>query len=93
MWCGRIRVTLATVTVANGQSVSSVVHGTIRKVDAAAKTIVVATGNGAQEVIHFADRTIVHGTVAGAKEAFHGLKEGAEVVAHCTVAGDEKDRR
>ena len=88
--CGAAVLTIATVTLVSAQNVSSVVHGTITKVDAAAKTIVVATGNGAQEVIHFADRTIVRGTVAGAKAAFHGLTEGSEVVAHCTVEGAKK---
>ncbi|HET7150140.1 MAG TPA: hypothetical protein VFI60_01915 [Candidatus Acidoferrum sp.] len=71
----------------------SAVHGTITKVDAAAKTITVKTKDGAVETIHFVGRTAVHGgeaTDEGAKDAMHGLKEGSEVVAHYTVKGGEK---
>jgi hypothetical protein len=43
-------------------------------------------------VVHFVDRTAVHGaekTAAGAENAFHGVKEGSEVVVHYTVKGSE----
>jgi endonuclease YncB( thermonuclease family) len=73
--------------------VVSAVHGTITKVDAAAKTITVKTKDGTEETFHVVGKTVVHGgeaTVEGAKDAMHGLKEGGEVVAHYTVKGGEK---
>ena len=66
------------------------VNGTIKKIDAGAKTITIATANGAEEVVEFSDKTIVHGTATGAKDAFKGLKEGAEIAAHYTASGTKK---
>ena len=69
------------------------VHGVIIKTDAATKTVVVKTKDGTEHTVHFVDKTAVHGaddTATGAKDAFHGLKEGSEVVAHYTVKGTEK---
>ena len=65
----------------------TVVQGTVKKVDAAAKTVSVATANGTEQVVHFTDKTVVHPTVAGAKDAFSGMKEGSEVVIHTTGSG------
>lgn len=75
---------------ASAQDAGSVVHGTVKKMDAAAKTAVVSTGKGTEEVVQFTDKTVVHGTVAGSKDAFHGLKEGTEVVVHTTGTGARK---
>jgi hypothetical protein len=69
------------------------VHGVVTKVDAAAKTIVVKTKDGTEHTIHFVDKTTVRGgeaVEAGAKDTFHGVKEGSEVVAHYTETGTEK---
>jgi hypothetical protein len=79
-----------TTTFVYAQTVSSVVHGTIKKIDAGAKTIAVSTVDGTEEVLEFSDKTIVHGSVAGAKDVFKGLKEGGEVVAHYSVSGAKK---
>jgi hypothetical protein len=71
----------------------SAVHGVVTKVDAASKTIVVKTKDGTLHTIHFVDKTTVQGGEAvetGAKDTFHGVKEGSEVVAHYTVTGTEK---
>lgn len=65
------------------------VHGTISRIDSAAKTVVVKTADGTEHTLHFIGKTTVHGTEAGAKDTFHGLKEGSEVVAHYTVKGSE----
>ena len=65
------------------------VHGTIAKIDSGAKTIVVKTADGAEHTFHFVTKTAVYGTEAGAKDAFHGLKEGSEVVAQYTSKGSE----
>src|ERR1700675_2194258 len=72
------------------QDVVSAVEGTVKKVDAGTKTVVVNTANGAEHTFHFVGRTAVHGTEAtakGAKDAFHGLKEGSEVAVHYTAKG------
>jgi Cu/Ag efflux protein CusF len=75
------------------EDVVSAVHGTITKVDASAKTVTLKTKEGTEHTLHFAEHTTVHGaeaTAAGSKDAFHGLKEGSEVVAHYTEKGGEK---
>src|SRR5580658_5682153 len=72
------------------QDVVSAVHGTITKVDAGTKTVVVKTADGTEHTLKFVDKTTVHGVDAGAKDSFHGLKEVTEVVAHSTEKGTEK---
>ena len=74
------------------QDVVSAVHGTITKLDSASKTAVVKAKDGTEHSIKFVDKTTVHGVDAtgmGAKDAFHGLTEGTEVVAHYTTKGTE----
>jgi hypothetical protein len=73
--------------------VVSAVSGTVKKVDAVTKTIVVKTGEGAEHTFHFVGRTTVHGaekTSEAAKNAFHGVKEGSEVAVHYTAKGTEE---
>jgi hypothetical protein len=75
------------------EDVVTAVHGTITKLDSGTKTMVVKTKDGTEQTIHFVDKTTVHGataTAGGAKDAFHGLTEGSEVVAHYTEKGAEK---
>lgn len=72
------------------QDVVTAVHGTIEKLDSATKTVVVKTADGTEHSLQFAGDTAVHGARAGeegAKDSFHGLKEGTEVVAHYTEKG------
>jgi hypothetical protein len=81
------------VMVMAADDVVSAVHGIVTKTDAAAKTIVVKTKDGTEHTIHFVDKTTVRGgeaVEAGAKDTFHGVKEGSEVVARYTVTGSEK---
>ena len=66
------------------------VHGTVTKIDSSARTIVVKAGDGTEHTLHFAGKTVVHGTEAGAQDTFKGIKEGSEVVAHYTTKGAEK---
>ena len=73
-----------------GAQGASVIHGTVKKVDSAAKTVAVATANGAEEVVRFTDKTIVHGTAAGAKDAWQGIQQGSEIVVHATGTGASK---
>jgi len=71
---------------------ASATEGTVKKIDAITKTIVVKTANGTEHVIHFLDRTAVHGaelSAKGTREVLHGLKEGSEVVVHYTTEGTE----
>ena len=75
------------------QDVVSAVHGTVTKLDSATKTAVVKTKDGTEHTIKFVDKTTVHGvdaTGTAGKDAFHGLTEGTEVVAHYTAKGTEK---
>jgi hypothetical protein len=75
------------------EDVVTVVHGTVTKIDSAGKTIAVKTADGTEHTIHFVDKTTVHGahaTADAAKDTFHGITEGSEVVAHYTVKGTEK---
>jgi hypothetical protein len=73
--------------------VVSAVHGTVTKLDAGTKTMVVKTKDGTEQTVHFTDKTTVWGadkTAAGAKDSFKGLSEGSEVVVHYSVKGTEK---
>jgi hypothetical protein len=75
------------------QGVVSAVSGSVKKVDAATKTVVVKTADGTEHTFHFVERTSVHGaeaSAAGTKDAFHGVKEGSEVVVHYTKKGTEE---
>ena len=81
------------LAVRAADDVVSAVHGTITKLDAATKTVVVKTAEGTVHTVHFVDKTAVHGaeaTATGAEDAFHGLKEGSEVAVHYTEKGTEK---
>ena len=69
------------------------VKGKVEKIDHTAKTIVVKAEDGTEHTFHFVGRTAVHGgemAEAAAKESFHGLKEGSDVVVHYTVKGSEE---
>jgi hypothetical protein len=72
------------------EDVVTAVEGTVKKVDAGAKTAVIQTEDGTEHTIHFVKRTTVHGaaeTAKGTKDAFHGLDEGSHVVVHYTTKG------
>ncbi|MFZ0956171.1 MAG: hypothetical protein WAN60_07495 [Candidatus Sulfotelmatobacter sp.] len=89
------RVILAVLLVSTAyaaQDVVSAVHGAIKKIDSSTKTMVVKTDDGTEHTVHFLDKTTVHGvdaSAAAAKDSWHGLKEGTEVVAHYTTKGTE----
>ena len=75
------------------QDVASAVQGTVKRIDADTKTIIVKTGDGTEESFQFMGRTAVHGAdaaAAGTKETLHGLKEGSEVAVHYTTKGTQK---
>jgi hypothetical protein len=67
--------------------------GSVLKVDAGAKTVVVKAADGTEHTLHFVKKTTVHGaedTAKGADDAFHGLKEGSQVAVHYTAKGGEE---
>jgi len=75
------------------EDVVTATHGTITKIDAAAKTIAVKTVDGTEHVFYWAKGTSVHGAKVAdlaAKDSWHGLKEGSEVVAHSTKRGTKE---
>jgi hypothetical protein len=70
----------------------SAVHGTVTKVDSGAKTITVKSADGTEHVVHWTDQTAVYGareTETGAKDSWHGIDTGSEVVVHTTKRGTE----
>jgi hypothetical protein len=72
-----------TAVVCAAQDPFSFIHGTIKKVDDATKTVVVKTADGTEHAIKFTGDT----TVKGTKDGFDGLKEGTEVVVRTTGKG------
>jgi hypothetical protein len=68
---------------------SQVVEGTMKKFYRAANTVLIATVDGAEHVYHFAADLVVHGGKGTGPDALESLQEGAEVVVHYTIAGDE----
>src|SRR5579863_7515952 len=72
------------------EPVVTATHGTITKIDKAAKTFAVKTADGAEHIFYWAKGTSVHGMKAAdvaAADSWHGLKKGSEVVAHSTKRG------
>jgi hypothetical protein len=86
-------MSFAALAIFAADDVVTAVEGTVKKVDAGTKTVVVATADGTEHTVHFVSKTSVHGwdaTEAGAKDGMHGVKEGSHVVVHYTVKGSEK---
>ena len=85
---------LSLVAIASGQGdVVTAAHATIQKINSTGKTIVVKTDDGVGHTLHVLDSTAVHGADAGdvaAKDSWHGLKEGGEVIVHYTKTGTEE---
>jgi len=72
------------------ENVVTATHGTITKIDRTAETIAVRTEDGTEHVFYWAKDTTVHGVKSldlSAKQSWHGLKQGSEVVAHSTKRG------
>jgi hypothetical protein len=86
-------MSFAALAIFAADDVVTAVEGTVKKVDAGTKTVVVATADGTEHTVHFVSKTSVHGwdaADAGAKDGMHGVKEGSHVVVHYTVKGTEK---
>jgi urease accessory protein UreE len=70
------------------QDVVSAVDGTVKRVDAATKVVVVKATDGTEHTFHYADDLAIHGakeSAQGAVDAAHGLKAGSRVAVHYTV--------
>jgi hypothetical protein len=61
-------------------------EGTVEKEYAGAHTIIVTAIDGVEHVFHFAKDLLVHGGKGAGNDALPGLREGASVVVHYTVA-------
>ncbi len=73
--------------------VVSAVHGTVEKVDSTSRTIVVKTADRTEHTFHYVDRTAVHGadiSADAAKDSWHGVTKGTEIVTHYTKRGAEE---
>jgi hypothetical protein len=84
---------LAALTMLAADDVVTAVEGTVKKVDAGTKTVVVSTADGTEHTVHIVKKTSVHGwdeTASGAKDGMHGVTEGSHVVVHYTAKGSEK---
>jgi hypothetical protein len=62
--------------------VTRVLQGTLKKIDADAKTIAVAMADGTETVFRFTDRTVVHGIPRAARATALEGKEGAHIIVH-----------
>jgi hypothetical protein len=72
------------------QDVVSAVDGSVKKVDAATKVVIVKATDGTEHTFHFADDLAIHGgkdAATGTDDAIHGLKSGAQVAVHYTTDG------
>jgi hypothetical protein len=86
-------MSFAAIATFAADDVVTAVQGTVKKVDAGTKTVVVATADGTEHTVHVVKKTTVHGwdaSEAGAKDGMHGVKEGSQVVVHYSVKGTEK---
>lgn len=89
-WIRAGAVALFTVTLSFAAEPITAVHGTISRLDEKAKMIAIKTADGTEHTVHFVGKTAVHGTTAAAKDTFHGLKQGSEVVAYYSAKGADK---
>jgi hypothetical protein len=75
------------------QAVDHAVDGTVKKVDAGTKTVVVDAKDGTEHTFHYGSDITVDGakdTKKGAVDAAHGVDEGSKVAVHYTVDGGKE---
>ena len=73
-------------SISVAQDVVSFIHGTVKKVDKATKTIVVKTADGTEHTVKVAGDDAVKGT----KDGLNGIKEGSQVVVSETGKGADE---
>jgi hypothetical protein len=84
---------LATSLSLAAQDVVHAVDGTVKKVDAGTKTLVVDAKDGTEHTFHYASDVTVDGakdTKKGTVDAAHGVEEGSKVAVHYTVDGGKE---
>jgi hypothetical protein len=84
---------LATSLSLAAQDVVHAVDGTVKKVDAGTKTLVVDAKDGTEHTFHYASDVTVDGakdTKKGTVDAAHGVEEGSKVAVHYTVVGGKE---
>jgi hypothetical protein len=91
-----IRIAVLVCSIATSafavEHVVTATHGTITKIDKAARTFAVRTADGTEHIFYWVKDTTVHGiraNDAAATDSWRGLKEGSDVVAHSTKRGAE----
>jgi hypothetical protein len=75
------------------QDAGTAVEGSVKKIDAGTKTVVVKATDGTEHTFHYAgDLTVKGGKDAakGGEDSLHGLKEGSHVAVHYTAKGGEE---
>jgi hypothetical protein len=72
------------------QDVVHAVDGTVKKVDAGTKTVVVKTADGTEHTFHYLGDVTVDGSKDAAKGTVNGVKEGSKVAVHYTVEGSKE---
>ncbi len=75
------------------QDVAHAVDGTVKKVDAGSKTLVVETKDGTEHSFRYTSDVTVDGakdTEKGTLDAAHGVTEGSKVAVHYTVDGGKE---
>ena len=89
LYAGLCLLILAPMAFAASDVVSAI-KGTVKKIDAESKTVIVETADGTEHAVQFVSHTVVYGfgkTRKGAREALRSLKEGSDVVVHYTKKG------
>jgi uncharacterized protein YjhX (UPF0386 family) len=61
--------------------------GELERVDAKGKRITIKTADGAEHVVSYTSRTIVHGLAQGGRASYLAGKQGSQVVVHYTERG------
>jgi ABC-type Fe3+-hydroxamate transport system substrate-binding protein len=75
------------------EDVAHAVEGTVKKIDAGTKTMVVEAKDGTEHTFHFTKDVVVDGakdTEKGTVDAAHGVGEGSKVAVHYTVEGGKE---
>jgi hypothetical protein len=66
------------------------VDGTVEKVDAGTKTVVVKAADGTDHTFHYVGDVTVHGSKDVARGTVNGVKEGSKVAVHYTADGSKE---
>ena len=69
------------------RDVIKAVRGTVHKLDASTRTVVVKAADGTEHTVYVVARTTVYGTEAAARDTFRGLQDGTDVIVHYTRKG------